>query len=111
MHEVGIMNDVLDIAVEAALEAGAERITLLKLKVGELSGVVPDSLTFAFDVLAKDTIANGAEFSIETIPATYQCADCGREFVGIVAVLCSFCQGKTAISHGYELIVSSIEVS
>ncbi len=110
MHEVGIMNDILEIAVDSAREAGASKITSLRVQVGELSGVVPDALMFAFDVIASSTIAAGAALSIETIPATCICTKCGIERAGTSAVACPLCGGSSTVSRGYELLVSSIEV-
>jgi hydrogenase nickel incorporation protein HypA/HybF len=110
MHEVGIMNDILDITVEAAREAGGSKISALRIRVGELSGVVPDALSFAFDVVASSTIASGATLTVETVEATCLCTVCGDERQGTSAGSCPSCGGKSIISHGYELLVSSIEV-
>ena len=104
------MNDILDIAVEAARESGAERITALSVKVGELSGVVPDALTFAFEVVAAETIASGSTFNVESVPAKCKCCVCGDERASAWSTACPICGGKSIISQGYELLLSSIEV-
>ena len=44
-------------AVDAAQSAGASRVLKLRLRVGSLSGVVPESLRFAFDVVCHGTMA------------------------------------------------------
>jgi hydrogenase nickel incorporation protein HypA/HybF len=110
LHEVGIINDILDIATDAARESGASHITAVRVKVGELSGVVPDALSFAFEVVAESTIAAGASLIIEPIPAACSCTLCGMERMQTNISDCPECGGKSVMSHGYELLVSSIEV-
>jgi len=80
MHEVAIMTEALRMAEEAANSAGARRIVKLRIRLGSLSGVVEDSLRFAFDVVAHQTMAAGAMLEIEIIPAVCWCATCRAEF-------------------------------
>ena len=67
-------------AVEAAHAAGAGRIIRLRLRVGRLSGAVPEAMEFAWDVVRRDTIAENAWLEIESIPAVCWCAACQVEF-------------------------------
>lgn len=53
MHEVGMMQHILEMAVERAKQEGAQHINRVHMRVGSESGVVPDSLTFAFEVAKK----------------------------------------------------------
>jgi len=69
MHEVSIMESAVRMAVDAAKSAGASRVLVLRLRVGTLSGAVPEALRFAFDVVCRDTIAEGASLEMETVPA------------------------------------------
>ena len=65
MHEVSIMEGAVRMAVDAAKSAGANRVLALRLRVGTLSGVVPEALRFAFDVVCRDTIAEGASLELD----------------------------------------------
>ena len=80
MHEVSLMQDTLALAVQHARQAGATRIHGLSLRIGDLSGVVPDALEFAFDVVARGTMAEGASLTIERVRLRCYCAECEREF-------------------------------
>ena len=80
MHEVAIMTEAVRIAEESAQAAGAERVTALKLRIGTLSGVVPEALQFAWDVVRRDTLLADARLEIESNPATCWCAQCELEF-------------------------------
>ena len=80
MHELSIMQGALKQALKAAQEAGATRVYELRLRVGVLSGVVPDALRFAFEAITPGTPAEGAVLTIEEVRARFWCAACHREF-------------------------------
>ena len=80
MHEVSIMQEAVRLAVETARSSGASRVLGLRLRVGGLSGAVPEALQFAFDVVCRDTVAEGATLEIETIAPACWCESCGTEF-------------------------------
>lgn len=73
MHEAKLCLSLLELALERLGEAGGERIVALCVRVGELSGVVPDALASAFPICALGTRAEGAELALERTP--------GRELV------------------------------
>ena len=78
MHEVSIMQNVLDIAIAEAQKKGAAKIDSLTLTIGELSGVIPEALEFAFEVLIQGTIAENAQLEINSIPVVCFCSKCDR---------------------------------
>jgi len=80
MHEVAIMTEAVRMAVEAAQAAGAKRITALRLRIGALSGVVPDAMQFAWDVVRQGTMLAEARLEIESVVARCWCANCQAEF-------------------------------
>ena len=80
MHEVGIAKEAVDAAIEHATKAGATRVLKIKLRIGALSGVVPEALEFAFEVVTKETAADGAAFEYEWVPVRCHCAQCDRDF-------------------------------
>lgn len=80
MYEVSLMENALAIALTQAKSQGAKQIHCLKMNVGELSGVVPEALEFAFDVVVRGSIAQGAKLKIERIPVTCYCLSCNLTF-------------------------------
>lgn len=74
------MAEALEAAVGHARAAGCDRVCRLVLRVGVLSGVVPEALEFAFAALREGTPAAAAELVIERVPATVWCAACQREY-------------------------------
>lgn len=81
MHELGIMNDVLDTAVRVAKENSGRRVTKIVLKIGVMSGVVDTYVQSFFDLISKGTIAEGAEVEIDSDPAVFRCCKCGMTTV------------------------------
>ena len=113
MHEVGIMQSALDIAVEWAGRQRADRIERLGMRVGALSGVVPDALEFAFEALKQDTVASTAQLEVEYVPVQIYCTACEREVAcDGFSSMCTECGGfETEVSQGRELEVTFVELS
>ena len=99
-------------AVESAQAAGARRITGLRLRVGTLSGVVPEALQFAFEAVAAGSLAENATLTIEQTPARFWCETCQWEFVA--ANWFAECPQCNTSSHdlraGRELGLSAMEI-
>ena len=113
MHEVGLMENALAIALEYAARERVERIEKLSMRVGTLSGVEPDALWFAFDIVTQNTIAEGARLDIESCPTRCYCEVCRREFEPVeMGYDCPVCQTwSQSIVQGKELELASLEVS
>lgn len=113
MHEVGIMESTLDIALKHAQQQGASKIHQLTMRVGAMSGVVPDALEFAFDIVVKGTIAEGARLKVDYLPLKCYCPHCRLEFQSDNQFYeCPQCHRiSSEIRQGKELELSSLEVS
>jgi hydrogenase nickel incorporation protein HypA/HybF len=77
MHELAITQNIVDIALKSAAESRVKGITIV---LGELSGIVEDSVRFCFDVVAADTAAQGAALTFHKVPAHLRCTKCAFEF-------------------------------
>ena len=80
MHELAVTQSVLDIAIKHARQAGASRISQINLVIGEMSGILDESVQFYLDFLSKDTMAEGAKLVFDRRPAVYHCQECDRTF-------------------------------
>jgi len=80
MHELGVTQNILQIALEHAQKAGAKKIHRIHLVIGGLSGVVHESVQFYFDFVSKDTPAEGAQLVFKRVPARFRCRKCAEEF-------------------------------
>ena len=113
MHEVSLMQEAVNAAIETARGAGGTRIHRLKLRVGTVSGVVPEALRFAFDVVTQGTMAEGASLEIEDVEATCWRAPCGAEFATPDMIgECPRCRAWSAeLRRGTEMTLVSVEMS
>lgn len=112
MHEVGIMTEAIRLAEESARANGGGRIQALSLRVGVLSGAVPEALRFAFEAVAAGTLAEGATLTIEAVPARWWCAKCQEEFSADDPVAaCPHCHDWSGeLRAGRELEISTLEL-
>ncbi len=78
MHEMALTESVVEIALEEARKAGAERVTRICLDIGRLSAVVPEAMRFCFEAVAAGTAAEGATLDIAEPPGAGWCLDCGK---------------------------------
>jgi hydrogenase nickel incorporation protein HypA/HybF len=112
VHELAITQSILDIALKEADAAGANKITRVNVAIGELSGVVSDSVQFYFDFLTKGNAAEGAKLNFKMVPAVLKCRACSTEFTPQDSSwACPQCQGSgMAVIAGRDCFVESIEV-
>lgn len=111
MHELGIITNIFTILEQIAAEHHLTRIHTVRLKLGKLQHIVPDMLEFAFETVAKDTVAEGANLEVEEIPIRMQCQSCEHEFiVDDHCYICPRCEhtGLTMLS-GMEILLESVE--
>jgi hydrogenase nickel incorporation protein HypA/HybF len=112
MHELAIAQAILDRAKAASEGNGGGRVTKIGLRIGEISGVEADALSFGIEVLSKDTPCAGLALEIERPRRKLRCAACAAEFEPEgFAVACPKCQhpGSECIA-GTELDVTFIEL-
>ena len=80
MHELSIAEQIVDIANDHAAREGIVAVREIELEIGTLSGIEIDALTFALDVVTKNTVLHAAKVTIITVQAKARCEACGGEF-------------------------------
>jgi hydrogenase nickel incorporation protein HypA/HybF len=113
MHEVGLMQGALSIAIEHAREADAQHIERVRLRVGAGAGLAAESLELAFEIAARGTIAEGAHLDLEEVPMRCYCERCNLEFTpDELFVACPQCHDtNVVVRQGYECELAAIEIS
>ncbi len=108
MHELSLSRSILDAALT---HADGRRVLAVQLRVGALRQVVPDSLAFYFEIVARGTACEGARLVASSVPARLRC-DCGAEWeLQEPAFRCPRCDSsRVTVMSGDELAVESIEV-
>lgn len=80
MHELGIAGAVLEAVRAQAARHPAARVVRVGLRVGALSGVNPDALSFCFEALTRDTDLAETALDIEAPARRHRCAACETTF-------------------------------
>ena len=113
MHELAIAQSIADAVEAKAIECNAVRVKGVRLKIGEASGIVGDSLAFSFEMLAAMVpILTGAQLLIDSVPHVARCRHCDREFaIANYIAQCPTCQEwSTDVISGTELQIMEMEI-
>ena len=109
MHELALSSAIVN---TVAKHAEGRRVTTVNLRVGRLRQVIPETLEFYFEFVARDTVCEGARLTQDVIDARLRCEPCAFEWdIEIPAFRCPKCGGsEVEIASGNEFEVESIEV-
>ena len=109
MHELSIAHAVVSTVVDA-LPSEDVRVQQVRVRIGRLSGVVPQALEFAYDVAAQDTPLADAVLVIEHTPIVVDCPNCGeQEIADARSFVCPQCQAPCGnVIRGKELEIVDI---
>ena len=112
MHELAITEGIMEAAIPEAERFGAKKILEIRLKIGELSGVLPECIQEYFNIVSRGTIAEGARLAVEKIPITIECHACGYDGeIPKRKIHCPRCDSsEIKIKSGREYFVDSLEV-
>ena len=110
MHEVGIVQNLIDHAVRAA---AGRPIKQIHVALGELADLSPEALHFYFDELRTGTLAAGARLVVRVEPCRAQCPLCGREFViDSECAACPECGSlRLKVTAGDRLALEAVDVA
>lgn len=114
MHELSIATAIVEQAEEIARADGADDVSSVTVRVGELAGVVPDALHFAFEVARDGTALAAARLVVEQVTARAWCGGCAEEFaVGMPPFFwCPRCdQPSQDLRSGRELEITDVEAA
>lgn len=111
MHELALIQEVVNNVVLQAKQNGVAEVTLIKLTVGRLSGVLSQALEFGFNAIKNDTELEGAQLIIDEIDPVLRCSSCGHTFTATeLTFICKNCGGNNvSIIEGQELLLEYFE--
>jgi hydrogenase nickel incorporation protein HypA/HybF len=113
MHELGIAESALRLALAKARSERAAHVTRIVIRVGALSGVDQEALRFAFTAILPGTPAEGAILQIDPVPAVAYCPECRQDFTveEDFSLECPKCgQLNATIKQGRELDLVRLEL-
>ncbi len=111
MHETHLAKDIVKALTREMKKRRLKRLKSLKLRLGELNAIRPDSMRSAFDECLKGAGLEGASIEVEVLPLSTVCLGCKRAFPFEDAVkTCPSCKGERfRNTTGHEIEVISME--
>ena len=112
MHELSIAQNILDIVRENVPQGDEVLVRAVRVKIGAMAGVVPDSLAFCFSAITHGTPLERAALEIINVSLTVRCRTCGAESaIEQTLFFCPSCGGyELDVLAGRDMHVSEIEL-
>jgi len=108
MHELAITQNVVEAVTS---RTGSAPVAEVRVRVGRLSGVVPDAMRFCFDLVTAGTPLEGADLEIEQPAGRGRCRRCGVELELLdLVLLCGCGSADVEVLTGRELAVASVQM-
>jgi hydrogenase nickel incorporation protein HypA/HybF len=122
MHEFSAACSIVDTALQAARSNNVTKVSAVNIEVGEFTFLVPEQLTFNFEIASRDSVLEGAELRIKTVKGRLFCNDCHFEgesqvdpdipdqLAVFAPMKCPKCgSSSTKIIGGRDFVITSIE--
>jgi hydrogenase nickel incorporation protein HypA/HybF len=114
MHELSLITSVVESVTESLTAYPGARVLEVRLRVGALASVVPESLEFCYGIASEGTPLEGSKLVVNVLPVVMHCAACDRdsELDGVQSFRCSHCgEPCSDMRQGRELEIESIEIN
>jgi len=113
MHEMSLCESVLQVIEQNAKAQGYTQVKTVWLEIGNLSGVEIEAMRFSFDVVIRDSLADGAKLEIIEVPGEAWCMQCAKTVqVKQRFDACPDCGSyQLQITGGDEMRIKELEVA
>jgi hydrogenase nickel incorporation protein HypA/HybF len=110
VHELSICQSIGTIVGKHA--AGRE-VEVVRLRIGKLRQIVPDTLEYCWSLVNEETSLAGSRLEIESIAASIRCLQCGKtEELTEPHFICGACGcTRVEIVTGDEFLITSLEIA
>ncbi len=112
MHEMSIVQSLISIVEEEMLKNNATILKSVRVKIGKMSGIVPEALSTCFEILTSRTGMKGAVLKMDIAPLIAHCRKCNQDFEVIeYNFSCPECDSTDIdVVSGREMNIVEIEV-
>jgi hydrogenase nickel incorporation protein HypA/HybF len=112
MHEISVARSIIEIVRQQLAGTSDGDVKVVRVRLGTLAGVVPESLEFSYGALTAGTRLEGSRLEVLTVPAQARCRNCLAEFeLDEETFTCIACgTGGPEILSGREMQVVEIEL-
>ncbi|MCA0043219.1 hydrogenase maturation nickel metallochaperone HypA [Celeribacter litoreus] len=113
MHEMSLAEGIRTVIEDSARVNGFDHVKKVRVEIGKFAGVEKPALEFAFDVVMRGSVAEGAILEMIDLPGKAMCYDCAKEVeIEHRLDLCPICGGgKLMPSGGDEMRIKDLEVN
>lgn len=110
MHELALCGAIADTVAEHANGRGVRRV---HVRIGHFRQVVPDTLTFCWEMQTRGTGLECCELEVDYVPAVVACRTCGVDTtLDAPLMICGSCDGvDVRLTSGEEFLINSIDVA
>jgi hydrogenase nickel incorporation protein HypA/HybF len=111
VHELSLCHAIAELARSAA---GERRVEIVRVQIGALRQVVPDSLSFSWVLVRDHEQMPDAELELELVAAEVLCRSCRQrsEITSRWSICCPECESSDVeVTRGNEFLVTSLDVS
>jgi hydrogenase nickel incorporation protein HypA/HybF len=111
MHELSLCEAIADLVKS---HAAGRHVDVVRVQIGALRQVAPDSLSFCWTLVRDSENMPDAELELECVGAQVRCRSCGRdsEITSAWSIWCPRCDSSDVeVLHGNEFLVTSLDVS
>ncbi len=101
MHELSLAEGIIEITEKTARKHNIAAVSCVRVSIGELAGVDPDALLFAWTSVTRNGIAKHSKLVIERTPGTAWCMDCSKTIpLAAYGNPCPDCGGYQLVANG-----------
>ena len=113
MHELSVAQSIIELIQRHVPETEWDRVAAVRLKIGAIAGIVPESLEFSFQAITAASTLSHAHLEIESIPSRIHCNTCNTTMDNEMGfAICMTCgSSDTEILSGSELDLVDIEIA
>lgn len=113
MHELSLVTSIVETVTETLAGHPGARVKEVRLRVGALASVIPESLEFCWGIVSEGTALEGSRLVVDVLPVVVHCTACAQDATleGVQSFRCPRC-GEICgeIRQGRELEIDSIEI-
>jgi hydrogenase nickel incorporation protein HypA/HybF len=112
MHEMSLCESILQVLEQQATVQQFQKVKIVWLEIGALSGVETEALRFSFDVVMQGSLADNAQLEIINVPGQAWCMACaGNVVVEQLYDVCPQCGShQLQVKNGDQMRIKELEV-
>ncbi len=113
MHELSIVSSIVDTVTESLAAYPGAQVREVRLRVGVLASVIPESLEFCYGIATEGTPLEGSRLVVDVLPVVMHCEPCAQdvELEGVQSFRCPRCGAPCFdLRQGRELEIEAIEI-